>query len=148
MLLLEVNLFLKISRFCFSLFIDLDVADQSSVPVDVSVSQSGSCTLECQATGTPLPQIVWTKDGKEIKTNEHFFLEASPTGLHRLIIKNVQFEHAGRYVANVKHKILTQFMNFNVIITGTNNSTFPLPEKIHNFCFFRKETRNNSICYN
>lgn len=99
-----------------------DVSDESSTPVDIRVSETGSCTLECQASGTPLPAVVWTKDGKEISANEHFVLESSGNGNHRLIIKNVQFSHAGRYVANVKHKLITQFMNFNVIITGTIDS--------------------------
>ena len=48
----------------------------------------------------------------------NILLESTPNGNHRLIIKNAQYEHAGQYIANVKHKIRTQFMNFNVIITG------------------------------
>jgi len=100
-----------------------DVSDESSVPVEMKVSQTGSCTLECQASGTPLPQIVWTKDGKEIKADEHFLLESSANGIYRLIIKNINFEHAGRYVANVKHKILTQLMNFNVTVTEKKPGT-------------------------
>ena len=97
---------------------ELDVSDQSSVPVEVRVSEGGSTTLECQTSGSPLPQVIWTKDGKEIKANEHFVLESSPNGDHRLIISNAKYEHAGRYVANVKYKVQTQFMNFNVTITG------------------------------
>ncbi|CAF2489671.1 unnamed protein product [Rotaria sp. Silwood2] len=100
-----------------------DVADESSVPVDVRVSQGGTCTLECQASGTPLPQVIWTRNGQEIKSNEYFLIESSPNGNHRLIIKNAQFEHAGKYVANVKHKVQTQFMNFNVIINERKAST-------------------------
>ena len=44
----------------------LDVSDQSSVPVEVRVSEGGSTTLECQTSGSPLPQVIWTKDGKEL----------------------------------------------------------------------------------
>ncbi len=44
--------------------------------------------------------------------------------MHRLIIKNVQYEHAGQYVANVKHKVRTQFMNFNVVVTGRFDDIF------------------------
>jgi hypothetical protein len=122
----------------------LDVSDESSVPVEVSVSQDGSCTLECQASGTPLPEVTWTKNGKEIKANEHFVLESLPNGMHRLIIQKAQYEHAGKYVANVKHKVRTQFMNFNVTITGMFYYLF-IFMKINNF-IFRKKTRNISKC--
>jgi hypothetical protein len=97
---------------------NLDVSDESSVPVEVHVSEGGTTTLECQASGTPLPEVIWTKNGQEIKANQHFVLESSPNGIHRLIIKNAQYDHAGKYVANVKHKVRTQFMNFNLTITG------------------------------
>ena len=102
----------------------LDVADESSIPVDIRVSEGSSCTLECQASGTPLPTVTWTKNGQQIHPSDHFFLESTPAGNHRLIIKNVHHDHAGLYVANVKHKVLTQFMNFNVIITGTLENAY------------------------
>jgi len=100
-----------------------DVADQSSVPQDVRVSEGGSCTLECQASGTPLPQVIWTRNGKTIETNQHFTMESTSNGNHRLIIKNALREHAGTYTANVKYKVQTQFMNFNLIITERKVST-------------------------
>jgi len=118
--------------------------DESSVPVEVRISQGGLSTLECQASGTPLPEVVWTKDGKEIKTSENFILESLPNGTHRLIIKNAQYEHAGRYVANVKHKVRTQFMNFNVTVTGIFCYIFIFI--IIKSLIFRKETRNISKC--
>jgi hypothetical protein len=96
----------------------LDVPDISSEPVDVRVNQGGSCTLECQAPGKPLPDVKWTKNGKEIKSTENLLLESSPDGNHRLIINNAQSDHAGQYIANVKHKIRAQQMIFNVIVTG------------------------------
>jgi hypothetical protein len=74
--------------------------------------------LECQASGTPLPQVIWTKNGTQIQPNEYFFIESSTDGVHRLIIKNAQLTHSGVYSANVKQKVRTQYMNFNVIITG------------------------------
>ncbi|CAF3575459.1 unnamed protein product [Adineta steineri] len=94
-----------------------DVTDESSVPVEVRVSEGGSCTLECQAPGTPLPEVIWIKDGQQIKASENFVFESSADGVHRLIIKNAVFANAGKYVANVKYKIQQHFMNFNVTVT-------------------------------
>lgn len=74
--------------------------------------------MECQATGTPLPQVTWTKDGQLTQASEHFVIETLSNGTHRLIIKNAQKSHGGIYTANVKHKVQTQRMNFNVIVTG------------------------------
>jgi len=45
-------------------------------------------------------------------------LESTPDGNHRLTLNNIQSDHAGQYIANVKHKIRTQQMIFNVIVTG------------------------------
>lgn len=120
----------------------LDVADQSSVPQDVRVSEGGSCTLECQASGTPLPQVIWTRNGKPIETNQHFTMESTSNGNHRLIIKNALREHAGTYTANVKYKVQTQFMNFNLIITGSLifmgfSSSFLNDFSALFLCFFR-----------
>ena len=94
------------------------MADESSVPTDIRVSEGGSCTLECQASGTPMPQVAWMKNGQQIQASEHFFIESSANGVHRLLIKNAKYEHAGLYTAKVKQKVCTQSMNFNVIITG------------------------------
>lgn len=83
----------------------------------------GSCTLECQAPGKPLPELKWLKNGKEIKPTEHLLLESQPDGTHRLTLDNVQPDHAGQYVANVKHKLRTQQMIFNVTVIGIRRVT-------------------------
>ncbi|CAF0818885.1 unnamed protein product [Didymodactylos carnosus] len=94
----------------------MDVSDISSKPVDINVQQGGSCTMECTANGTPLPPVVWTKDGIEIKLSDRLILENNGNGLHRLLLKNAQADDAGKYVATVKHKIRQQQMIFNVTI--------------------------------
>jgi hypothetical protein len=88
------------------------------VPTDVRVGEGGSCTLECQASGTPLPQVTWTKNGQTLQSNDHYTIESNTTGTHRLILRNARHDDGGIYTANVKNKINTQHMNFNVIITG------------------------------
>ena len=91
----------------------------SSEPADIRIAQGDSCTLQCQAAGKPLPEVKWTKNGKEIKSNEHLVLEALPDGLHRLQIIDAQADLTGQYIATVKHKLKTQQMIFNVLVTGT-----------------------------
>lgn len=99
----------------FVYLVHLDVPEIPAEPVEIRVPQGGSCTLECQAPGKPLPEVKWTKAGKEIKTN----VESTPDGTHRLTLENVQADHAGQYIANVKHKVRTQPMVFNLLVTGT-----------------------------
>ncbi|CAF4747141.1 unnamed protein product, partial [Rotaria sp. Silwood1] len=96
----------------------LDVPDISTEPIDIHVSQGGSCTLQCQAPGKPLPEVKWTKNGKELKSNENLLLESLPDGNHHLTLTNAQADHSGQYVANVKHKLRTQQMIFNIIVTA------------------------------
>ncbi|CAF1682384.1 unnamed protein product, partial [Adineta ricciae] len=96
----------------------MDVPDISSEPIDIRVSHGGSCTLECHAPGKPVPEVKWTKGGKEIKPTENLLFESTPDGNHQLTINNAQSDHAGQYIANVKHKIRAQQMIFNVIVTA------------------------------
>lgn len=110
----------------------------SSEPADIQVELGGSCTLECQASGKPLPELKWLKNGKEIKPNENLLLESTSDGTHRLTLNNAQPDHAGQYVANVKHKIRTQQMIFNVTVIGILHGLFALPviASVFHICFF------------
>ena len=90
--------------------------------MDVRIPQGGSCTLECQAPGKPLPEVKWTRGGKEIKPSENLIIESSADGQHKLTISNAQADLTGQYVANVKHKLRTQQMVFNVLVTGLFSS--------------------------
>lgn len=100
----------------------LDVPDIASEPVDIHIPQGGSCSLECQAPGKPLPEVKWTRGGKEIKPTENLTIESTPDGQHKLTISNAQADLTGQYVANVKHKLRTQQMIFNVLVTGQSSS--------------------------
>jgi hypothetical protein len=92
--------------------------------------------LQCQASGKPLPEVQWTKNGKEIKSNEHLILEALPDGLHRLQIVDAQADLTGQYVATVKHKLKTQKMVFNVLVTGIKLYAAIIPhQSLHAFPF-------------
>ena len=97
----------------------LDVPDVSSEPIDIRVDQGGSCTIQCQAPGKPLPEVKWTKSGKELKSIANVLLESTLDGTHNLTLNNAQSDDAGQYIANIKHKIRTQQMVFNVVVIGT-----------------------------
>lgn len=69
-----------------------------------------------------MPEVKWTKNSKEVKTAEHIVVESTPDGTHQLTINDAQADLTGQYVANVKHKLRTQQMIFNVLVTGKQSS--------------------------
>ncbi|CAF4411465.1 unnamed protein product, partial [Rotaria socialis] len=96
----------------------MDAPDIASEPAEIRINQGGSCKLQCHASGKPLPEVKWTKNGKEIKSTEHLLLESLPDGIHYLTLTDAQADHSGQYIANVKHKVRTQQMIFNIIVTA------------------------------
>ncbi|CAF3984671.1 unnamed protein product [Rotaria magnacalcarata] len=96
----------------------MNAPDISSEPAEIRINQGGSCKLQCHALGKPLPEVKWTKNGKELKSTEHILLESLSDGIHYLTLTDAQADHSGQYIANVKHKVRTQQMIFNIIVTG------------------------------
>lgn len=47
---------------CFAI-VPPSISGETTVPREVQVTQDSAVTLECQAVGSPLPQISWLKDG-------------------------------------------------------------------------------------
>lgn len=58
--------------------------------------------LFCVYGGTPLPNILWSKDGESIKTTGHIFLEY---GGKKLIIENATFDDSGTYTCDISNGI-------------------------------------------
>jgi len=57
--------------------------------------------LECKVTGTPAPDVKWSKDGKELKDGDGIHIESRPDGTHKLIIDKAKLDDAGTYRVDV-----------------------------------------------
>lgn len=60
----------------------------------VSVIQDGNTTLDCKATGKPLPVVTWERDGQPIKMDPGLQLQNQNHSLH---VEQAWASHAGLY---------------------------------------------------
>ncbi|XP_056395554.1 LOW QUALITY PROTEIN: hemicentin-2 [Hyla sarda] len=68
----------------------------SDLPSERIIQVTREVTLDCQAEGTPAPQILWLKDGRPLDLLSFPNLRLSPDG-HSLVLSSVQASDSGRY---------------------------------------------------
>ncbi|CAF1262379.1 unnamed protein product, partial [Rotaria sordida] len=64
--------------------------------------------LECHVSGRPQPDIIWTKDGKEIKPSDRVEIVKKPDGTCSLTIKQATSDDKGVYKVICKNKLQTR----------------------------------------
>lgn len=57
-------------------------------------------TIDCLATGVPSPQVIWTKDGRELRSGSGYVIYENGT----LLIIQASREERGKYKCTVKNK--------------------------------------------
>lgn len=63
-----------------------DFAEQQTIQVGETIQ------LQCHVSGRPLPDVIWTKDGKEIKASDRVEIVKNPDGTCTLTIKQATSE--------------------------------------------------------
>lgn len=82
---------------------------------DERVVEGSNTILECLASGSPKPQISWSKDNVLVKEGkERYFLKENGSFL---IIKDIQLEDAGRFECLLSNAVGTarDFLTLTVI---------------------------------
>uniref|UniRef100_A0A915E306 Ig-like domain-containing protein n=1 Tax=Ditylenchus dipsaci TaxID=166011 RepID=A0A915E306_9BILA len=64
---------------------------------DVRVQEGQPLKLECRIEGSPLPGLVWYKDGEKVASSDRLQLEQDPDGRARLIIPKCTMDDDGIY---------------------------------------------------
>ena len=75
--------------------------------------------LSVQVTGSPLPDICWLKDGRELQNNSRIKISKLPNGVSSLFINNAMLDDEGAYqiIANNEHGV--SVYHANIIVEGT-----------------------------
>ncbi|KAM7442955.1 hypothetical protein ABFA07_008214 [Porites harrisoni] len=77
------------------------ITKRSNATIDLE--EGDNATLQCTATGKPLPSITWTKDNREL-------LNESTT----LVVPNIQLKDAGTYICKAKNPVGTASYSIHV----------------------------------
>ena len=67
------------------------------LPKSTEVDEGDSLELKVKVDGSPIPEIVWYKDGEKIVPNEHTKIETLPDGNTKLTIDCVKPTDCGAY---------------------------------------------------
>ncbi|KAJ8321036.1 hypothetical protein KUTeg_002623 [Tegillarca granosa] len=70
---------------------------------DISAPEGNDAKFECRVMGIPEPEVIWTKDGKAIKSDGHYLVTQDGSGHCILHIKNVQPRDKGVYTCTVSN---------------------------------------------
>ncbi|CAB3251142.1 unnamed protein product [Arctia plantaginis] len=83
-----------------------------------TVKMGDAVKLSCEASGTPPPVTVWTKDGRSIVFTDKLHLTTlrSVTTISDLIIESVSTYDSGEYTCNVSNAVGSTHRNFNVTV--------------------------------
>ena len=62
---------------------------QCQFPEQQTIGVGQEIRLQCQVSGRPVPDVVWTKDGKELKPSDRIEITKTEDGLSTLVVKNI-----------------------------------------------------------
>ena len=77
-------------------------------PEQQTIQTGQPIQLNCHVSGRPLPDITWTKDGKEIKPSDRIEIVKNPDGNCSMIIKQATQDDKGVYKVICKNKLQTR----------------------------------------
>jgi len=96
--------------------IDNSLASRSNLSVIVD----RSIAIDCPVTGIPQPDIVWTKDGQQLATNQNDDIRVVSRG-QRLEVNSADLNDAGKYKCVAKNAAGFVERNFQLHVWGELN---------------------------
>ena len=104
------------------------------VPSDVTVKAGRAARLECAATGQPMPEVAWKKDGGDdfpaarerrmhvMPTDDVFFItrvKSEDQGVYSCTAKN----DAGKIIANATLKVHSKYTSVSILYNDKQHIT-------------------------
>ncbi|XP_028823701.1 hemicentin-1 isoform X1 [Denticeps clupeoides] len=100
------------SKYDLSVHVPPAISGQAQSPVPVRVVVRNPVSLSCEASGIPLPNITWLRDGRPISTSDSTTRIIS--GGRSLRLMHAATEDAGRYTCVVSNSAGEDHMNFDL----------------------------------
>jgi hypothetical protein len=91
------------------------IAGPRELHTQVSVVQDGETTLECNATGKPLPTVTWEKDGHPVGMEPGLRLQNRDQRLH---VELAQEAHTGHYRCVAQNMAGSTERRFTISVLG------------------------------
>lgn len=70
---------------------------------DVTISVNGEVTLKCHVNGEPLPDVLWSKDGKALQSTRNMKLSIADDGWCELKVTKATGDDGGVYLCSAKN---------------------------------------------
>lgn len=104
-------------------------------PVDSSVTRGQSLSIDCSASGYPMPRVIWTKANGQLNSNSNFGLNAN------LEVKSQQLGSWVRIICQMTLEILENlvagdhgiFLSLTIIHYSNSIYTTPLSHTNNNY---------------
>lgn len=89
----------------------------------IDVMQGKTAVLECISSGSPIPKLVWTKDGGPLELSERHFFAAND---QLMIILDTTPRDSGRYTCQMKNTLGTDRGSSQLLVYGPHG---PSPQE-------------------
>ncbi|KAG5889229.1 hypothetical protein JTB14_006365 [Gonioctena quinquepunctata] len=98
-------------------------------PENVNIQIGGIIRLECVASGTPAPEIIWYKDDEEVLPGERIYVSEDKTFLQ---IKNAQQSDSSLYICEARNDVGIREVSALVNVENTSHKPAKLIYKPYN----------------
>nr|XP_023021293.1 peroxidasin [Leptinotarsa decemlineata] len=98
-------------------------------PENLNIQIGGVIRLECVASGTPTPEIIWYKNDEEIQRNERVFISEDNTFLQ---IKNAQETDSSLYVCEARNDVGIREVSARINVENVSRKPAKLVYKPYN----------------
>ncbi|MBN3294752.1 NRG2 protein, partial [Polypterus senegalus] len=135
-------------NYILSFFLTKGAAPQLNRFENITVREGEKLTLKCEATGNPIPEFKWFRDGKKLKKSKEIRIRHGRRN-SRLQIAKVKASDAGEYTCEAENAVGSNSLKSNVTVQSATTATTPSGSGHARKCNETEKAYcvNGGICY-